>query len=46
MENTGGDSYCLNGNNERHNRSIHNVVGAVIIYSNQREKNGPVKHIP
>ena len=26
MENNGGDASCLNGNNERHNISIHNMV--------------------
>ena len=37
METTGGDVYCLNGNNERHNRSIHNMVRAVILDSNKQE---------
>ena len=35
MEITGGDAYFINGNNERHNRSIHNMVRAVLLDSNQ-----------
>ena len=35
MENTGGDVLWLNGNKERHNRSIHNMVRAGILDSNQ-----------
>ena len=33
METTGGYSYWLNGNNERHNRSIHNMVISVLLDS-------------
>ena len=35
MENTGGDSYCLNGNNERHNGSIHNMVIVGLLDNNK-----------
>ena len=35
METTGGDSLWLNGNNERHNRSIHNMVRAGLLESNK-----------
>ena len=34
MEATGVDASWLNGNNERHNISIHNIVIAALIYSN------------
>ena len=37
METTGGDAYWLNGNNERHNRSIHNKLGTCILDINQHE---------
>ena len=43
MENTGGDASWLNGNNERHNRSIHNMVIAGLLDINQHAKNGPVQ---
>ena len=39
MKNTGGDASCLNGNNEIHNRSIHNMFGSGLIYNTQHEKN-------
>ena len=35
METTGGDAYCINENNERHNISIKNMVISGIIESNQ-----------
>ena len=35
IETTGGDVSCINGNNERQNRIIHNVVRAGIIDINQ-----------
>ena len=35
MEPTGGDVSWLNGNNELHNRSIHNMVREVLIDINQ-----------
>ena len=38
MENTGGDAYCLNIKNERHNRSIHNMVKSGLLDSNQHGK--------
>ena len=31
METNGGDASWLNGNNERHNRSIHNMVRAALL---------------
>ena len=31
METTGGDASCINVNNERHNRSIHNMVRSGLI---------------
>ena len=34
---TGGGDSCINGNNKRHNRSIRNMVKAVLIDSNQHE---------
>ena len=37
MENTGGDASWLNGKNERHNISIHNMVREGIIGINQHE---------
>ena len=37
MENTGGNSYFLNGNIERHNRSIHNMVIEKLLDSNPHE---------
>ena len=48
METTGGDAYWLNEKNERHNRSIQNMVRAGLLDSNQHEKNGAVyqKHQP
>ena len=38
METTDGDASWLNGNNERHNRSIHIMVIAALLGSN-RHKN-------
>ena len=35
MENTGGDTSWLNGSNERHNRSIQDMVGAGLLDSNK-----------
>ena len=35
METTVGDSSWLNGKNKRHNISIHNIVRACLLYSNQ-----------
>ena len=43
METTGGDASCLNGNNEKHNRSIHNMVISGLLDSNQHAKNGSLK---
>ena len=37
METTGGDESWINGKNKRHNRSIHNMVRAGILDSNQHE---------
>ena len=37
MEATGGDASRLNEKNERHNRSIHNMVIAALLGSNQHE---------
>ena len=37
METTCGDESWLNGNNEIHNRSIHNIVRAGLLDSNQNE---------
>ena len=37
METTGGDASWINGNNERHNRSIHNMVISYLLDSNQHE---------
>ena len=37
METTGGDSYWINGNNERHNRSTQNMVISGLLDSNQHE---------
>ena len=37
METTGSDASCFNGKNERHNRSIHNMVIEGLIDSNQHE---------
>ena len=45
MVSTGGDAYWLNGKNERHNRSINNMVGAGLIDINQYEENGAVQQI-
>ena len=39
METTGGDASCINGKNEIHNRSIHNMVIEVLLDGNQHEKN-------
>ena len=39
-ETTGGDASCFNWKNERHKRSIHNILGAGLLDSNQNEKNG------
>ena len=36
-ENTGGDTLWINGNNERHNRRIHNMVRSVLLDINQPE---------
>ena len=38
METNGGDASWLNRNNERHKISIHNMVGAGLMKSNQHEK--------
>ena len=38
METTGGDTLWINGNNVRHNISIHNMVRSVILDINQPEK--------
>ena len=43
METTGGDAFWLNGKNERHNRSIQNMVRSRLLDSNQHEKNGAVQ---
>ena len=43
METTGGDASWINGNNERHNRSIHNMKRAGLPDSNQHEINGAVQ---
>ena len=37
METTGGDASWLNVKNERHNRSIHNMIRAARLDSNQYE---------
>ena len=37
METPGGDTSWINGNNERHNRSIHNTVVAGLLDSNKHE---------
>ena len=37
METTGSDASRINGNNERHNISIHNMVISGLIDSNQHE---------
>ena len=37
METPGGDTSWINGNNERHNRSIHNMVIASLLDSNKHE---------
>ena len=37
METPGGDTSWINGNNERHNRSIHNMVIAGLLDSNKHE---------
>ena len=37
MKNTGGDSYWINGKDERHNRSIHNMLITGLLDSNQHE---------
>ena len=44
METTGGGASWINGMNERHNRSIHNMVRSGLLGINQHEKNGAVKH--
>ena len=41
METTGGDSSCLDEKNERHNRSIHNMVIEILLDSNQHGKKFP-----
>ena len=38
MENTGGDTSWINGNNKRHNRSIHGMVISLPLDSNRHEK--------
>ena len=38
METPGGDTSWINGNNERHNRSIHNMVITGLLESNKHEK--------
>ena len=43
METTGGDASCLNGNNEKHNRNIHNMVISGLLDSNQHAKNGALQ---
>ena len=37
METTGGDASWLNGKNEIHNRSIHNMVREALLDSDQHE---------
>ena len=37
METTGGDASWINGNNERQNRSIHNMLIADLLGSNHNE---------
>ena len=37
METTSGDALWINDNNERHDRIIHNMVIAGLIYGNQHE---------
>ena len=43
METTAVDASWINGNNERHNRTIHNMVIAYLIGINSHEKNGVVQ---
>ena len=38
METTGGDESWINGNNERQNRSIHNMVVSGLLDNNQHAK--------
>ena len=38
METTGDDASWINGNNEIHNRSIHNMIRAGLLDSNKYEK--------
>ena len=45
MKTTGGDLSWLNVKNERHNRSIHNMVIAGLLESNQHTKYGGVNQI-
>ena len=43
METTGGNASWINGKNEKHNRSIHNMVIEGLLDINQHEKNGAVQ---
>ena len=43
LETTGGDVSFLNRKDGIHNRIIHNIVRASLIYSNQYAKNGVVR---
>ena len=44
MEINGGNTSWINGNNEKHNRIIQNMVRAGLIGGNKNEKNGVVQH--
>ena len=44
MVTPGGDASWINGNNEQHNRNIHNIVIEGLIDSNRHETNGIVQH--
>ena len=43
MKNTGGDAYWINGKNEIHKKSIHNMVREGLLDNNHNEKNGDVQ---
>ena len=42
MKTTGGDESRINGKNEIHNRSIHNILITGLLDSNQNGKNDAV----
>ena len=44
METTGGDTSCLNVNNERHNIIIHTMVISGLLDINQNEQNGALQN--